>query len=114
MVATWASPKPGDSSPHVGLLDLLIWSLPGPLPDPGTLVPIWAAPIPGDFVPHLDLISVDTFLASLGTGDSDPNWASSRSGDSGPHLWTIMTWILCSTPEPHLDMMTLDPLWASA
>ena len=25
-----------------------------------------------------------------------------------------MTWILCYTPEPHLDMMTLDALWASA
>ena len=23
-----------------------------------------------------------------------------------------MTWILCPTPETHLDMMTLDPLWA--
>ena len=77
------------------------------------LVPIWASPSPGDFVPHLDLIAVYSFLASTGTGDSDPNWASPRSGDSGPHLWTIMTWILCSTREPLLDMMTLDPLWAS-
>ena len=63
--------------------------------------------------PHLDLIAVDSFLASPGTCDSAPNWASPRSGDSGPHLWTIMTWILCSTPEPHLDMMILDALWAS-
>ena len=78
------------------------------------LVPIWASPIPGDFVPHLDLIAVDSFLASPGNGDDDPNWASARSGDSGPLLWTIMTWILYSTPESHLDMMTLDPLWASA
>ena len=77
------------------------------------LVPIWASPRLGYFDPHLDLIAVDSFLASLGTGDSEPNWASPRSGDSGPHLWTIMTWILCSTPEPHLDMMTLEPLWAS-
>ena len=77
------------------------------------LVPILASPSPGDFVPHLDLIAVDTFLASPGTGDSDPNWVSPRSGDTGPHLWTIMTWILCSTREPHLDMMTLDPLGAS-
>ena len=75
------------------------------------LVPIWASPTPGDFVPHLDLIAVDSFLASPGTGDSDPNYASPRSADSGPHLWIIMTWILCSTPETHLDMMTLDPLW---
>ena len=78
------------------------------------LVPIWASPSPGDFVPHLDLIAVDTFLASLGTGDSDPNWSPPRSGDSGPHLWTIMTWILFTTAETDLDMMTLDPLWASA
>ena len=77
------------------------------------LVPIWASPSPGDFFPHLYLIAVDSFLASPGTIDSDPNLASPRSGDSGPHLWTIMTWILCSTPETILDMMTLDPLWAS-
>ena len=77
------------------------------------LVPIWASPSLGDFVPNLDLIAVDTFLASLGTGGSDPNWTSPISRDSGPHLWTNTTWILCFTPEPHLDMMTLEPLWAS-
>ena len=89
-----------------------MWSLTSPHPELVNLVTTWASPRP-DFVPHLDLIAVDTFLASPGSGNSDPNWASSRSGDSGPHLWTVMTWILCSTPEPHLDMMTLDPLWAS-
>ena len=78
------------------------------------LVPIWASSSLGDFVPHLDLIAVDPFLTSPGTGDSDPNWASPSSGDSGPHLWTIMSWINSSTPETHLDMMTLEPLWASA
>ena len=78
------------------------------------LVPIWDLPSPVDFLPHLDLIAVDTFLASPGTGDSDPNWASLRSGDSGPHLWTIMTWILCSTTETQLHMVTLDPLWVTA
>ena len=57
------------------------------------LFPIWASPSPRDFVPHLYLISVDSFLASPVTGDSNPNWASHRSGDSGPHLWTIITWI---------------------
>ena len=77
------------------------------------LVPIWASPIPGDFVTHLDLIPVDSFLASLENGESDPYWASPRYGDSGPNLWTIMTWMPGSTPEPNLDMMTLDPLWAS-
>ena len=70
------------------------------------MVPIWASPIPGEFVAHLDLIAVDSFLASPGSGNSDPNWASPRSGDSGPHLWTIMTWILCSTPEPHPYLVT--------
>ena len=65
------------------------------------LVPNWAFASPGDFVPHLELIAVDSFLASPGTGDS------------GPHLGIIGTWLLCSTPEPHLDMMTLEPLWAS-
>ena len=78
------------------------------------LVPVWASPSPGDFVPHLDLIAVDSFLASPGTSYSDPKWASHKSAESGLNLWTIMTWILCSTPEPHLVMMTLDPLWASA
>ena len=113
-VPTWASLGPGESGPYLVLSQTRgLWSPPGPHLDLVNLVPIWASPSPGDFVPHLDLIAVDSFLASPGTGDSDPNWASPRSGDSGPHLWTIMTWILCSTPEPHLDMMTLDPLWAS-
>ena len=73
------------------------WSPPGPHLDLVNLYPIWASTSPGEFVPHLDLIAVDTFLASPGTGVSDPNWASSRSGDSGPHLWTIMAWILFHT-----------------
>ena len=77
------------------------------------LVSIWASPSPGDLVPHLDLIAVDSFLASPGTGDSDPICPSPRSGHSGSHLWTTMTWTLCSTPETHLDMMTLELLWAS-
>ena len=77
------------------------------------LVPIRTSPSPGEFVAHLDLIAVDSFLVSPGICDSDPNWASTRSGDSGPHLRTIMIWILSSTPEPHLDMVTLDLLWAS-
>ena len=89
------------------------------------LVPISASPSPGDFVPHLYMIAVDSFLASPGSGDSDRIWASPRSGDSGPHLGIIGTWLLCSTPEPHLDMMiwnlsgphpdlmTLVPMWMS-
>ena len=85
----WDSPGAGTLVLNWAQLDLV------------NLVPIWASPSPRDFVPHLYLIAVDSFLASP------------RSGDSGPHLWTIMTWILCSTPETHLDMMTLDPLWAS-
>ena len=98
---TWASPILGDSGPHVGILDLV------------NLVPIWASPSPSDFVLHLDMIAVDSFLASPGTGDSDPICASPRPGDSGPHLGIIGTRCLCSTPEPHQDMMTLEPLWAS-
>ena len=65
------------------------------------LVPIWASPTPGDFVPHLDLIAVESFLASPGTGVSDPicaspdlvnlvlTWASLVPGDSVPHLSLI-------------------------
>ena len=62
LVTTWESPGPGESGPHLGLHS------------------------PVDFLPHLDLIAVDSFLASTGTGDTDPNWASPSSGDSGPHL----------------------------
>ena len=77
------------------------------------LVPIWASPSPGDFVPHLDLIAVDSFLASPGTGDSNLSahhpdlvtlvltWASLVPGDSVPQA------------DRHLDLMTLEPLWAS-
>ena len=99
---------------------------PAPILDLVTLVPTLASSghcsssWPAGW-PHLDLviggascvIAVDSFWGSPGTGDSDPNWGSPRSGDSGPHLWTIMIWILCSTPEPHLDMITLEPLWTS-
>ena len=89
------------------LLDLLIWSLPGPLPDPGTLVstsaslgpgesgPHLGLTRPGDFVTHVDLIAVDSFLASPGTGDSDPICASTIPGDSGPYLGIIGTWFHC-------------------
>ena len=49
-------------------------------------VPIWASPSPGDFVPYRDQIAVDSFLASPGTGDSNPICASRRSGESGPYL----------------------------
>ena len=91
-----------------------IWALPGPLPDPGTLVTTWASPGTGESSPHLglpqswwlcshmDLITVDAFLASPGTGDSDPivrlpdlvtlvlTRASLIPGDSVPHL--SLTW----------------------
>ena len=110
----WASLGPGESGPYLVLTrNWYVWSPPGYHLDLVNLIPIWASTSPRDFVPHLDLIAVDSFLASPGTGDSDPNWASPRSGDSGPHLWIIMTWILWSTPEPYLDMMTLEPFWAS-
>ena len=103
-IATCGSPIPGDSGPHVGLLDLvnlvltssspnlgtlvITWASPGE----GKLVPIWASPSPGYFVPHLELIAVDSFFASPATGDSDPICASPRPVDSGPHLGIIRTW----------------------
>ena len=86
---------------------------PGPLLDLVNLFSIWASPSLGDFVPHPDLIAVDSFLASPGTGESDPFWASPRPGDSGPHLGIIVTWLLCPTPESHLDILTLEPIFAS-
>ena len=124
-VATWVSPIPGDSGPNVRLLDLvnLVLTCSSPRfgdsghhlgsPGPGGSGPIWASPSPGDFVPHLYLIALDCFLASPGTGVSDPICASPRPVDSGPHLGIIGTWLLCSTPEPHLYMMSLGPLWVS-
>ena len=122
LVPIWASPSPGDLVP---LLDLIgvdtFLASPGtgdsdPIErhhDLVTLVLTWASLVPGDFVPHLDLIAVNSFLASPATGDSDPICASPRSGDSGPHLGIIGTRLLCSTPEPHLDMMTLEPFCVS-
>ena len=77
LVLTWSSPTPG------------LWSPPGPNLDLVNLVPIWASPSPADFVPHLDLIAVDSFLASPGTGYSDPICALPSSGDFVPHLELI-------------------------
>ena len=105
---------PGESSPYLVLSQTRgLWSPPGPHLDLVNLVPTWASPSPGDFVPKMDLIAVDSFLASPGTGDSDPICVSPIPGDSGPHMGIIGTWRLCSTPEPNLDMMALEPLWAS-
>ena len=90
----------------MGLLDLLIWSLPGPLPDPGTLVSTWTSlgpgesgphldlTRPGDFVTHVDLIAVDSFSASPGNGESDLFFASPRPGD-------------CFSPGHHRDSVPL-------
>ena len=93
LIHIWASPGPVDSGPYLGIIGTSILSyIPGPHLDLVNLFPIWASPSPGDFVPHLDLIAVDSFLASPGTGDSDPICASPRPGDSGPHLGIIGTW----------------------
>ena len=90
LVPTWISPEPGDSGPLLGpTRSWGHWPSTGPHMDLVNLVPIWASPTPRDFVPHLDLIAVDSFLASPGTGDSDPNWTSPRSADSGTHLWIL-------------------------
>ena len=37
-----------------------------------------------------------------------PTGAAGLPCNSGPHLGIICTWLLCSTPEAPLDMMTLD------
>ena len=113
-VLTWASFCPVESGPYLVVTrNWYVCSPPGNNLDLVNLVQIWASPSPGDFLHHLDLIAVDAFLASPGTGDSDPICVSPRSGDSGPHLGIIGTWLICSTPEPHRDMITLDPLWTS-
>ena len=46
VIATWASPIPGDSGPHVGLLDLVNLVLTWSFPERG----LWSPP-----VLHLDL-----------------------------------------------------------
>ena len=99
VVATWASHIPGDTSPHVGLTGhgesgpyLVLSETRGrrsttvPHLDLVNLVPILASRSPGDFVPHLELIAVDSFLASAGTGDSDPICASPRV------VTLVLTW----------------------
>ena len=92
-VPTWDSLGPGESGPYLVLSHTRgLWSPTGPRLDLVNLVPTWATPSPGDFVPHLDLIAVDNFLASPGSGECDPNLASPRSGDSGPHHGIIGTW----------------------
>ena len=63
---------------------------------------------------HLILVTVVFFYASPGPSDSVPHLGLHGPSDSGPDPGIIRTWILCSTPEPHLNMLTLDPLWASA
>ena len=40
---------------HMDLVTGRILLLPGPLPDPGTLVTTWASPGPGESGPHLGL-----------------------------------------------------------
>ena len=62
---------------------------------------------------HMILVTVFLFYASLGPSDSFPHLCLHGPSDSGPDPGIIGTWILSSTPEPYLDMMTLDPLWAS-
>ena len=102
-VPTWASFGPGESGLYLVVTrNWYVWSPPGNNLGLVNLVPIWASSSPGDFVPHLDLIAVDSFLASPGTGDSDPicpsprpvtlvlTWASLVPGDSVPHL--SLTW----------------------
>ena len=93
---------PGKSGPYLVLSQTReLWSPPGPHLDLVNLVPILASLSPGDFVPHLDLIAVDSFLASPGTGVSDPICASPRPVDSGPHLGTTGP----GESTPHLGLV---------
>ena len=62
---------------------------------------------------HLILVTVVSFYASPGPGNSDPHLGPAWPSDSGPHLGSIATWILYSTPGPHFDRGPLVKLWAS-
>ena len=107
---TWSVGLPPGPHPYLvtqvpkwASLGPCIWSLPGAHPELVTLVTTWESPGHGESGPHQGLtqswclcspIGPDCsalLLGLIGTDDSDPNWASPRSADSGPHLWTIMT-----------------------
>ena len=62
---------------------------------------------------HLIPLNVVLFYASLGPSDSVPHLALHGRSDSGPHPGIIGTWILYSTPGPHLEQGPLVPFWAS-
>ena len=49
------------------------------------------------------LLTVVLFYASPGPGDSVPHLGLHGPSDSGPHSAIIGTWILYSTPGPHLN-----------
>ena len=52
---------------------------------------------------HLILLTVVLFYASTGPSDSVPHLGLHGPSDSGPHPGIIGTWILYSTPGPHLN-----------
>ena len=62
---------------------------------------------------HLILLTVILVLATPGPGDSVPHPGLHGSSDSGLHPGIIGTWILYSTPVPHLDQGSLVPFFAS-
>ena len=63
---------------------------------------------------HLILLTVVLFYASAGPSDSVPHLGLHGPSDSGPHPGVIGTWILYSTPGPHLDQGPLIPFRVSS
>ena len=98
LVPSYASIRPDESAPHVGLtwtwtqLDRVAWFPQGA---------------------HLILLNVVLFYASLGPSDSVPHLSLHGPSDSGPHPGVTGTWKLYSTPGPHFDQGPLVPFWAS-
>ena len=94
-----------------------------------TLVPTRASPGPCEYGCHLhltwtwrfwsasettlDVVTVVPTGLHLDLGTPVPIWALVAPVDHGPQLGKIGTRWLCSTTEPHLDQVTLFPLWVS-
>ena len=60
---------------------------------------------------HLILVIVVLVNASPGPSDSVPHLGLHGPSDAGPQPGNISTWILYSTPVPHIDRGPLVPFW---
>ena len=104
LVPSYASIRPDESGPHVGLTWTWHSAGPGTQLDRVALVPTGA---------HLILLNVVLFYASPRPGDSVPHLGLHGPSNSVPPPGIIGTWILYSTPVSHIDHGPLVPFWDS-